>query len=73
MHEELDRLPARLREPIVLCDLEGLTHERAAQRLSLPVGTVKSRLARGRERLRCRLVRRGLAPTIGAMAIVAAG
>jgi RNA polymerase sigma factor (sigma-70 family) len=73
LHEELHRLSPRFRDPIVLCDLEGLTHERAAERLSLPVGTVKSRLARGRERLRSRLVRRGLAPTIGVMTIVAAG
>ena len=37
--------------PVVLCDLEGLTHEEAARQLGWPVGTVKSRLARGRERL----------------------
>src|SRR5262249_42373513 len=42
--------------------LEGLTHEQAAQRLSWPVGTVRSRLARARDRLRTRLTRRGLAP-----------
>ena len=50
---------------MVLCDLEGRTHEEAARHLGCPVGTVKSRLARGRERLRDRLTRRGLAP--GAM------
>jgi RNA polymerase sigma factor (sigma-70 family) len=68
VHEELERLPGRYREPIVLCDLEGLTQEQAAHHLALPVGTIKSRLSRGRERLRDRLRRRGLAPTIGALA-----
>jgi RNA polymerase sigma factor (sigma-70 family) len=63
LHGELDRLPERYRVPIVLCYLEGLACEEAAQRLRLPVGTVKSRLARGRDRLRSRLIRRGLAPS----------
>jgi hypothetical protein len=62
LHEEVDRLPERFRLPLVLCYLEGLTHEQAAQQLKWPVGTVRSRLARGRDRLRGRLVRRGLAP-----------
>ena len=63
LHRELARLPERYRLPIVLCYLEGLACEEAAQRLLLPVGTVKSRLARGRDRLRSRLIRRGLAPS----------
>ncbi len=46
--------------PIVLCDLEGQTYEAAAKHLGCPVGTVKSRLARGRERLRIRLLQRGI-------------
>ena len=37
------------RLPILLCALEGLSHEEAAQRLGWPLGTVKSRLVRGRE------------------------
>ena len=72
VHEEVDRLPGRFRGPIVLCDLEGLTHEQAARRLGCPVGTVKSRLARGRARLRDRLIRRGLAPAAGLAAFGAA-
>ncbi len=52
LDEELERLPARFRKPLILCDLEGQTHEQAADRLRCPVGTVKSRLSRGRERLR---------------------
>jgi RNA polymerase sigma factor (sigma-70 family) len=63
LHEELARLPDRYRVPIVLCHLEGLACEEAARYLRLPVGTVKSRLARGRERLRSRLIRRGLVPS----------
>ncbi len=63
LHEEIDRLPPRYRAPVVLCLVEGLTREQAAGRLRWPVGTVQSRLARGRERLRDRLVRRGLAPS----------
>ncbi len=62
IHDELARLPESTRAAIVLCHLEGLTHEEAASRLGWPVGTVRSRLARGRDRLRDRLTRRGLAP-----------
>jgi RNA polymerase sigma factor (sigma-70 family) len=61
VHDELERLPYRFRAPLVLCDLEGQTHEGAAAQLSCPVGTIKSRLSRGRARLRERLTRRGLA------------
>ena len=60
--EEVDRLPETLRAAVVLCYLEGLTHEQAADRLGWPVGTVRSRLARARNRLRARLARRGLGP-----------
>ncbi len=49
---------------MVLCDLEGLTQEQAARQLGWPDGTVRSRLARGRERLRERLTRRGMAPAV---------
>src|SRR5262245_57053436 len=48
LHEELDRLPERYRVPLVLCYLEGLTHEQAANRLDCPPRTVETRLARGR-------------------------
>ncbi len=65
LHEELSRLPRKFREPIVLCYLEGVTREMAAQQLGWPVGTVQSRLARGQERLRSRLVRRGVTLSAG--------
>jgi hypothetical protein len=68
IHEELGRLPDGWRKALVLCDLEGLSHQEAAGRLGWPVETVKSRQARGRKRLQTRLVRRGLAPLAGGMA-----
>ena len=68
LHEEIDRLPERFRAPVILCDLQGRSHEQAARHLGWPIGTVKSRQARGRERLRHRLERRGLGPNLGLMA-----
>jgi RNA polymerase sigma factor (sigma-70 family) len=65
LHLEIGRLPERYRAAVVLCYLEGLTHEQAAERLGCPVGTVRSRLATGRERLRRRLILRGLSPARG--------
>ncbi|QJX01278.1 sigma-70 family RNA polymerase sigma factor [Frigoriglobus tundricola] len=72
LHAELDRLPERFRGPVVLCDLEGRTHEEAAAQLGYPVGTVKSRLSRARERLRIRLERRGILPTAGGLGVLLA-
>jgi RNA polymerase sigma factor (sigma-70 family) len=71
LDDELASLPARYRGPIVLCELEGLTREQAAQRLGVPEGTVSSRLARAKVRLRDRLTRRGLVLPAGAVSLVA--
>ncbi len=60
LHQEIDRLPERHRTVVVLCDLEERSYEEAARHLRCPVGTVKSRLARARERLREALSRRGV-------------
>lgn len=60
IHEEVSRLPEKYRVPIILCYLEGLSHVEAAERLRWPVGTVRGRMARGRDLLRSRLTRRGV-------------
>ncbi|OGK83847.1 MAG: hypothetical protein A2050_02915 [Candidatus Rokubacteria bacterium GWA2_73_35] len=56
LHGDVDRalraLPLAFREPIVLVDLEGLSYREAAEVLGCPVGTVMSRLSRGRRLLR---------------------
>ena len=74
LHEEVSRLPERYRVPVVLCAMEGLTYEEVARRMGCPVGTIGVRLARARERLRSRLIRRGIAPAVAlADAIFEAG
>jgi HlyD family secretion protein len=60
VHEAVNELPEKYRAPIVLCDLEGRTHQEAARFLGWPIGTVKSRQSQGRRLIRDRLVRRGL-------------
>jgi RNA polymerase sigma factor (sigma-70 family) len=60
IHQEIDRLPERQRVPVVLCLVEERSHEEAARHLRCPVGTVKSRLARARQRLQAALCRRGV-------------
>jgi len=56
VHRGLRSLPPTLRETLLLCDLQGFSHEEAAAALGIPVGTVKSRLNRGRIELARRLV-----------------
>src|SRR6516225_4994305 len=48
LDEEVGRLPERLRLPLILCYLEGQTNEEAARQLGCPIGTVFSRLSKGR-------------------------
>ncbi len=60
LHEEIERLPERFRLPVVLCYLEGMTRDQAADYLRCTEGTVRGRLAKGRELLRHRLGRRGV-------------
>jgi RNA polymerase sigma factor (sigma-70 family) len=60
LHGEVDRLPRAFRLPVVLCYFEGLTLDEAARRLRCPAGTLRSRLARAREKLRVGLTRRGV-------------
>ena len=68
LDEEVGRLPERLRLPLILCYLEGQTNEEAARQLGCPIGTVFSRLAKGRTILRTRLARRGLTLSAGTLA-----
>ena len=69
LHAELGQLSDRFRAAVVLCYLEGRTYEEAAQVLQCPVGTIKSRLATARERLRRRLARLEKAPLAGPAAL----
>jgi uncharacterized protein (TIGR03067 family) len=72
LDEELDRLPVKCRGAVVLCYLEGLKVETAAQQLGCPRGTVLSRLARARDLLRTRLAKRGLVFTAGFLGLLLA-
>jgi RNA polymerase sigma factor (sigma-70 family) len=71
LHEELDKLPDRYRLPLILCYLEGKGREEAAQQLGVNVGVLRGRLDRGRERLRVRLIKRGIALSAVLLAVVA--
>ena len=61
VHRAIMELPARFRSAVVLCDLEGLSYLEAAASLRVPLGTLQSRLARARKRLRDRLTVKGTA------------
>lgn len=60
LDDELQRLPERYRVPLILCYLECLTRDEAAQRLGLSPGSLHGRLERARDLLRERLSKRGL-------------
>jgi RNA polymerase sigma-70 factor, ECF subfamily len=51
LHQAISRLPIPYREAVVLCDLQEMTYADAASVLECPIGTVRSRLARGRRQL----------------------
>ena len=68
LHDEIDRLPGAFRLPVVLCYFEGLTLDEAARRLRCPAGTLRSRLARARDKLRGGLARRGVILPAAALA-----
>jgi len=70
LDKELHSLPARYRELVVLCDIEGNTRREAARQLGLPEGTVSSRLARARIRLAKGLTGRGISLSTGALALL---
>ncbi|MEP6902307.1 MAG: sigma-70 family RNA polymerase sigma factor [Actinomycetota bacterium] len=55
LRDALNALTDIFREAVVLCDIEGLSYEEIAQTLEVNIGTVKSRIARGRDELRRKL------------------
>ncbi|MDR3620524.1 MAG: sigma-70 family RNA polymerase sigma factor [Paludisphaera borealis] len=65
LHEEIAALPERLRAPVVLCGLQGLTYDAAAMRLGASAVAVRGRLARAREKLKRRLTHRGVTASAG--------
>ncbi len=70
LHGEIARLPDRFRLPVVLYYLEGLTVREAARQLRWSHGTVRSRMARAREKLRRGLMRRGIVAPAAEVAAV---
>lgn len=68
--DALAALPESLRLPVVLCHLQGLTRDEAAERLGWLVTTLRGRLERGRDRLRSELVRRGFPLSAGLVAVL---
>jgi RNA polymerase sigma-70 factor (ECF subfamily) len=73
----LDALPADFRTAVVLCDVEGLSYKEIAEVMDCPVGTVMSRLFRGRRLLQASLeqfaVEQGYVKASAAPAAPAAG
>jgi RNA polymerase sigma-70 factor (ECF subfamily) len=62
----LNRLPEDFRTVVLLCDVEGFTYEEIANMLDVPIGTIRSRLHRGRNLLKVELMdyarKRGFTP-----------
>jgi RNA polymerase sigma factor (sigma-70 family) len=72
LDEEINRLPESCRLAVVLHYLEGLSAVEVGLRLGCPTGTIESRLATARKKLRDRLMRRGVTMPAGVMAMLAA-
>jgi len=64
MARALDQLPLEQRETILLVSLEGLSYKEISEVLNVPIGTVMSRLARGRDRLRDLMQSNSVTPTL---------
>ncbi len=65
-------MPDRYRLPLILCHLDGLTRDEAAEHLGWSAGTIKGRLERGRQLLKRHLTRRGLTLSAGLLATLVA-
>ena len=70
---ELNALPAKYRDPLLLCELQGSSRADAARVLKIPEGTLSSRLARGRVLLRNRLLKHGTLLPAGGLAVFLGG
>jgi len=68
VREALEALPHAQRQAVELAFLEGLTHEQVSTTLRVPLGTTKTRIRSGLQKLRA-----GLAPAVAALVLVAAG
>ncbi|AMV24806.1 ECF RNA polymerase sigma factor SigE [Gemmata sp. SH-PL17] len=73
LDEELTRLPDTLRDPVVLCLLQGYTQEQAAAELGRDARTLRRRLERAKSVLRSRLERRGVIPAVAGALVLGAG
>jgi RNA polymerase sigma factor (sigma-70 family) len=71
LDDELRCLPEQLRSPLILCYLSGLTRDEAAKQLGWSLATLKRRLEEGRQALRLRLERRGIAAVGLAVTVLA--
>ena len=71
VHDLLDhalgQLPARYRDPLVLCYLQGKTRDQAARELGWPLGSLSMRLTQAKELLRERLHRQGVLLSVAAL------
>ena len=65
LRQALREVPATLRDAVVLRDIQDLAYDEIARRLTLPVGTVKSRISRGRRELARQIARLGEQPAAG--------
>ncbi|MBA4187785.1 MAG: hypothetical protein C0467_07175 [Planctomycetaceae bacterium] len=72
LDDEMASLPEDLRAPLLLCCLEGMSSDEAANQLGCSPSTVKRRLRQARELLQARLARRGVALSVTALATLLA-
>src|SRR5262249_24071557 len=72
LDKEINRLPSRYGRAIILCYLQGLTHDEAARQLGCRKGTLAVWLLRARERLRKGLGRRGISLSVAGLGLALA-
>ena len=68
LDEEMSTLPRSIRDAVVLCELEGMSHRAAARQLGVSVSSIGNHVKKGRELLRSRLARRGVTLSVAALA-----